>query len=115
MTEIEKIKEWSERGVFEVNGKEFTISKLSHQFRVEVLAMYSQIEPLYLARNLGFLSRQDFQEIMKKIDEKILFDDSTIAKTKDFWDNHQEDYIDYVGTVLRVISFPFYKAKLGIG
>lgn len=112
---LKQLDEWTEDSAFPVNGNVYKISKLSHQFRLEVVAIYSQIEANITTGNYGFLMNKDFKEVMKKVDEKILFDNSQISKLPNHFEEYAEDYLDYVAISLKVISYPFYKRKLSIG
>ena len=112
---LKQLEEWSTKSTFNIGDNEYKISKLSHQFRLEVVAIYSQIEANITMGNYGFLMNKDFKEVMKKVDEKILFDNSQISKLDKHFEDHAEDYLDYVAISLKVISYPFYKRKLRIG
>jgi len=112
---LAQISEWSENGYFEINGRRYEISKLSHQFRLEVVAIYSQIEANLTMGNYGFFMNEDFKKLMRKVDDRILFDGSQISKIPNHFDKYAEDYLDYVSLSLKVISYPFYKNKLNIG
>ena len=111
---IEQLNDWTERSAFDINGREYKLSKLSHQFRLEVVAIYSQIESNLTMGNYGFLMNKDFKDVMKKVDDKILFDNSQISKLPNHFEEYAEDYLDYVAISLKVISYPFYKRKLNI-
>jgi len=111
---LKQIEEWVNNSAFEVNGREYKISKLSHQFRLEVVAIYSQIEANLTMGNYGFLINKEFKDVMKKVDERILFDGSQISKLPNHFEEYAEDYLDYVAISLKVISYPFYKRKLSI-
>lgn len=109
---LKQLEEWHSEGFFVINGREYKISKLSHQFRVEVISIYSQIEAQNVMGNYAFLQREDFKKIMKKVDEKILFDGMQISKLEKHFEEYPEDYLDYVAVSMKVITFPLYKAKL---
>ena len=111
---IEQLEEWYKNGYFEVNGREYKLSKMTHQFRVEVLAVYSEIEPMLLSGNYGFMTEDKFKRIIKKIEDKILFDGMQISKRPQHWEDYEEDYLDFVALSMKIICFPFYKKKLSI-
>ena len=92
-----------------------SFQNLSHQFRLEVLAMYSQIEANITMGNYGFLTEPKFKKLMEKVDEKILFENSQISKLEKHFEKYAEDYIDYIAIGLKVICYPFYKRKLRTG
>lgn len=112
---LKQLDEWNEKGSFEVNGRVYKISKLSHQFRLEVLALYSQIEANITMGNYGFVTEPRFKELMKKVDDKILFENSQVSKLPDHFEKHAEDYMDYIAIGLKVICYPFYRTKLRTG
>lgn len=112
---LKQLDEWTKNSAFTVNDNEYKISKLSHQFRLEVVAIYSQIEANITMGNYGFLMNKDFKDVMKKVDDKILFENSQVSKLPNHFEEHAEDYLDYVAISLKVISYPFYKRKLSIG
>ena len=109
---LNKIKEWHENQGFTINDREYKISPLSHQFRVEVVSLYSQIEAQIIMGNYSFLTREDFKKVMKKVDDFILFDGMQISKLPKHFEDFPEDYLDYVEMTLKAISYPFYKAKM---
>ena len=111
---LKQLDDWTQRSAFDVNGREYKISKLSHQFRLEVVAIYSQIESNLTMGNYGFLINKEFKDIMKKVDDKVLFENSQISKLPNHFEDYAEDYLDYVAISLKVISYPFYKRKLNI-
>jgi len=112
---LKQLEEWHTQGMFTLNDRDYKISKLSHQFRIEVISVYSQIEAQLLTGNYGFLQNEDFKRIMKKVDEKIMFDNMTISKLSNHFEEYPEDYLDYVAISLKVICYPLYKTKLHIG
>ncbi len=99
---------------FTINERVYKISPLSHQFRVEVVSIYSQIEAELLVNNYRCFSDPSFVSIMKKVGERIIFDGSTISKLPNHFEKYSEDYLDYVTMALKVISYPFYRGKLNI-
>jgi len=111
---IKQLEEWNKNGFFEVNGRKYVLSKMTHQFRVEVLAIYSEIEILLLSGNYSFMIEDNFKKIIKKIEDRVLFDGMQISKRPQHWEEYEEDYIDFVTLSMKVICFPFYKKKLAI-
>lgn len=112
---LKRLDEWNEKGSFEVNGRTYKISKLSHQFRLEVLALYSQIEASITMGNYGFITEPRFKDLMKKVDDKILYENSQISKLPNHFEEFAEDYMDYVALGLKVICYPFYRSKIRTG
>lgn len=112
---LKQLEEWHNDSLFVINDREYKISKLSHQFRLEVISIYSQIEPQILTGNYSFLQRDDFKKIIKKVDDKILFEDLQLSKRQNHFEEYPEDYLDYVAISLKVICYPLYRTKLHIG
>jgi len=109
---IKQIETYYQNNYFEVNGRRYELSKLNHQFRVEVLAVYSQIEPALTMENYGFMLNEDFKRVMKKIEDRVLFEGMQISKRPNHWEEYEEDYLDFVALSMKVICYPFYKKKL---
>jgi len=109
---IKQLEEWHKEGYFIVNGRRYELSKMTHQFRVEVLAIFSQIEPALLVGNYGFMLDDAFKKIMQKIEDRVLYEGVQISKRPKHWEEFEEDYIDFVNLSMKVITYPFYKKKL---
>lgn len=111
---LEQLKEWNDNGEFQVNERSYKLTGLSHAFRVEVVSLYSQIEAQIIMGNYAFLQRDDFKKVMSKIDDRVLFNEMQISKLHKHFEEYPEDYLDYIAISMKVISYPFYKAKLSI-
>ena len=109
---LEQIKQWNDNGEFIINDRTYKLTGLSHQFRVEVLSIYSQIEASIIMGNYKFLQDNEFKKIMTKVDDRVLFDGMQLSKLPKHFEEYPEDYLDYVAVSLKVICFPFYKTKL---
>lgn len=109
---LEQLKEWNDSGEFIINDRAYKLTGLSHQFRVEVLSIYSQIEVNIITGNYAFLQRDDFKKVMAKVDDRVLFDGMQLSKLPKHFEEYAEDYLDYIAVSLKVICYPFYKAKL---
>ena len=109
---LEQLKQWNDSGEFIINDRTYKLTGLSHQFRVEVLSIYSQIEANIFIGNYQFLQRDDFKKVMAKVDDRILFDGMQLSKLPKHFEEHAEDYLDYIAVSLKVICYPFYSKKL---
>ncbi len=109
---LEQIKQYSNSGEFSINDRTYKLTGLSHQFRVEVLSIYSQIEASIIMGNYQFLQRDDFKKVMTKVDDRVLFDGMQLSKLPKHFEEYAEDYLDYIAVSLKVIVFPFYQTKL---
>ena len=111
---LEQIKQWNDNGEFSINGQEYKLSGLSHQFRVEVLSIYSQIEASIIMGNYKFLQDNEFKKTFDKVCDRIMVDNMQLSKLPKWFEEHPEDYLDFVAISLKVICFPFYSRKLNI-
>ena len=109
---LEQSKQWNNEGEFLINDRTYKLTGLSHQFRVEVLSIYSQIEANIIMGNYAFLNRDDFKKVMTKVDDRVLFDGMQLSKLPKHFEEYAEDYLDYIAVSLKVIVFPFYQTKL---
>ena len=109
---LEQIKQWNNEGEFLINDRTYKLTGLSHQFRVEVLSIYSQIEANLIMGNYRFLQDNEFKKVMTKIEDRVLFDGMQLSKLPKHFEEYAEDYLDYIAVSLKVIVFPFYQTKL---
>jgi len=109
---LEQIKQWNDNGEFVINDRTYKLTGLSHQFRVEVLSIYSQIEANIIMGNYQFLQRDDFKKVMTKVDDRVLYDGMQLSKLPKHFEEYAEDYLDYIAISMKVIVYPFYCKKL---
>lgn len=113
--ELEKIndqyRQWHNDKKFVIQDKEFEINKLSHSFRLEVVAIYGELEAPMIMGNFSFILDSKFKSIFSKIEDNVLFEGIQISKIKDFWEDNEYLYLDFIQIVLRLIVFPFYDKK----
>ena len=64
---LEQIKQWNNSGEFLINDRTYKLTGLSHQFRVEVLSIYSQIEANIIMGNYKFLQDNEFKKTFDKV------------------------------------------------
>jgi hypothetical protein len=111
---LEELEKMHSEKSFTINDREYKITKLTHQFRLQVIAVYSKIEAKMTMMDYSFVIDKNFTDLMKKVDERILFEDALISKIPNHFDTYEEDYLDYVAVSLKVICYPLYKTKLHI-
>ena len=111
---LEELEKMHSEKSFTINDREYKITKLTHQFRLQVIAVYSKIEAKMTMMDYSFVIDKNFTDLMKKVDERILFEDALISKIPNHFDTYEEDYLDYVAVSLKVICFPLYRTKLHI-
>lgn len=107
----EQYRQWHNSKKFIVQDKEFELNKLTHSFRLEVLAMYGELEAPMLMGNYNFILDNKFKKIFAKVEDNILLDGVQISKIPDFWENNEYLYLDFISIALRLIVFPFYDKK----
>ena len=105
---LEQIKQWNNEGEFIINDRTYKLTGLSHQFRVEVLSIYSQIEANIIMGNYQFLQRDDFKKVMVKVDDRVLFDGMQLSKLPKHFDEYPQNFRDFIATSLKVIVAPLY-------
>lgn len=108
---LDQYEDWHIAKIFDIEGKEFKLSQMNHEFRVKVYATYSQIETNMILGNYGFLEDTKFKALFKEVENKVLFDDMLISKIPNFWDDNEEIYLSFIQTSLRLICYPFFRLK----
>lgn len=104
----EMIRSVYEDGKAEINGRFYVLHKMKHKQRRKVFAFYSKVAPKVKQGDLSFLDSPEFEEVESVINNAVTIDDSLLAKIEDrHWDEHPEDYIPFISTMLPVISYPF--------
>lgn len=107
---LDVIKECFDDGAIEVNGNNYILSKsINHLKRLKVFGYLSEIQHDLTNGNMSFLGTDKHQVIEKLINKVVIFNDMTIDKLPNHWNEHEEDYIIFFTTVLMVISYPFLK------
>ena len=109
---LEQIKQWNNEGEFLINDRTYKLTGLSHQFRVEVLSIYSQIEANIIMGNYKFLQDNEFKKVMTKVDDRVLYDGMQLSKLPKHFEDFAEDYLDYIAVSLKVIVYPLYQTKV---
>lgn len=107
----EQYREWHKNKSFTVQDTEFTLAKLNHSFRLEVLAVYGELEAPMLMGNYNFIQDAKFKKLFAKVEDNVLLDDMQISKIPDFWENNEHLYLDFIQIAFRLIVFPFYDKK----
>lgn len=107
------IKAVADEGVATINGRDYEIKKFNHVDRCTVFAFYSRISPKVQAGDFSFLTDPEFAKVMKIIEDRVTFDDMQISKMKNHWDEYPEDYLQFISTMLAVVSYPFMRAAVG--
>lgn len=107
------IKAVADDGVATINDRDYEIKKFNHVDRTTVFAFYSRIGNQIKAGDFSFLTDDQFSKVMKIIEDRVIFDGMQISKMKNHWDEYPEDYLQFVSTMLAVVSYPFMRAAVG--
>jgi hypothetical protein len=110
---LEMIKAVVDDGCAEINGREYKFSRTVHKKRRKVFAFYTKVASQIESGNFGFLDSDEWDSIESLIADIVLFDGMQLSKQEDHWEKYPEDYMSFIGTVLPVISFPFFGASGG--
>lgn len=108
---LEQLSTWHEQGFFEINERKYSVTKLTHQLRIEALSIFAKVETMQLVGDLGYLVDPKYKEIARKIEEKITFDGAKLSTLPNHWEQYPEDFILYGMISLKVICYPFYQIK----
>lgn len=107
------IKAVADDGVATINDRDYEIKKFNHVDRTTVFAFYSRIGNQIKAGDFSFLTDDQFSKVMKIIEDRVIFDGMQISKMRNHWDEYPEDYLQFVSTMLAVVSYPFMRAAVG--
>lgn len=105
---LELLKEWNNNGEFIVKDTTYKLTNQSHQFRAEVLSIYSQIEANIIMGNYQFLQRDDYKKVMAKVEERVLFEGMQLSKLPKHFEEYPQNFRDFIATSLKVIVAPLY-------
>lgn len=98
-------------GEIEVNGRVYEILGMRHQKRLEVFAFYSEHGKQIAEGNFQSFVGQQFNHISKVMFEVVTFNGDQLSKLPDHWDKYPEDFLQVVGTLLGVMSYPFIRGS----
>ena len=96
-----------------INGRDYVFTKFKHEQRRKVFAFLTSIVEQLEKRDMSFLDTARFKEIEQIMCERITLDDMQISKIKDHWEEHPEDYLQFVTVGMQVIAHPFTAAVAG--
>ena len=102
-----------EDGTAEINGRDYTFTKMRHKARRSVFAFYTTVANEVNSGSLGFLDSPRFEVIEGVINDHVLFDNELLSKRPDHWDQYPSDYVKFISIALAVISYPFTEGSAG--
>lgn len=104
---LSQIKAVVDDGFAEINGRKYTLTKLTHNQRLSVFSYTTSVKEQLQAGNFLFMSTPEFKRVMSIMEKVVLFEDSGIDTLKDHWEKYPEDFVIFVSTFMSVISYPF--------
>jgi len=110
--QMDMIKAVYEDGEAEINGRKYTICKLTHQKRLRVFAYFTEVQSNMERNSMGFMGTPQWAEIEKLICENVMFDGDLLVRRKGHFDDYPEDYIMFAVTMMGVFSYPFLRGSL---
>lgn len=96
-----------------INGRDYEIKAFNHVDRCAVFAFYSSIASKVQGGDFSFLTDPEFSKVMKIIEDRVTFDGMQVSKMRKHWDEYPEDYLQFISTMLAVVSYPFMRAAVG--
>lgn len=100
-------------GEAEINERKYTFTVMSFNERRTVFAYTSKIMNMLASNDLSFVDTKEFKDIERDIIYKRITVDGVALSKKNVVQEHPEDYILFVTTVLQVISYPFLRGPSG--
>lgn len=105
---LEMIKAVYDDGKAEINGIEYTFTKMTHKNRRSVCAYYTTVAPALQSGQFGFMDTPEFERIEKIISDHILVDGSQLTKVAEtHWSDHPENYLMFISSAMGAMSYPF--------
>lgn len=89
-------------GFMEINGRKYVFTKTNHKKRLRVFGFATR-HPKNLLEPIG---TQEWDDLEALICSLVTFEDSTISKLPNHWDEHPEDYTKFMATAVAVICYP---------
>lgn len=110
---LEMVKAVHDDGIATINGTDYKLTKLNHKIRRKIWAFYSSHAPTIQAGNFGFMDSSEWDSIETLLNDITLDGEGMqLSKIANYWDDHAEDYLQFVATMLPVICYPFLKGGL---
>ena len=98
-------------GVAEINGRSYTMLKMTHKQRRKVFAFYTSVVPQIQAKDMSFLESPAFESVEEIVNNVVTIENSLLSKLGDaHWEAHPSDYVTFISVILPAISYPFFPA-----
>lgn len=104
------LKEINDSGFYVINGRSYEIMTFTHGKRVKIWAYFTSVTVLVEAGNYSFMDSDKFKEIEFILFENIVFEKNKLSAAH--FEKYPMDYINFITTMLGVISYPFFSESL---
>lgn len=96
-----------------INGRDYEITSVTHKNRRKVFAFYSKVGESIGRGDFSFMDTDEWDVVEKTIENIVLFNGCLLSKSAGHWEEHPQDYITFVATMLVAISYPFFQGGNG--
>lgn len=111
--DVKEIKEIFESGKLKTaSGSVYQFHPMTHVKRRKVFAFFTKVGRAMEAGDFSFLDTKEWFEVEELISEFVTLDGMQLSKLPSHWEEHPEDYLEFVGKALGAISFPFLRGGL---
>lgn len=97
-----------------INGRDYKLTAFNHRKRRKIFAFYTKYAADLQRGDFSFLDTADWDEIERLLNDATLAgpDQVQISKQPNYWDEHADDFLQFVGTMLPVACYPFLSGSL---
>lgn len=101
-----------EAGEVEINGRVYAFTKVRHEKRVEVFALFSSVGSQLSVGDFSCITTPNFKHVQKIMFDAITFDGDLLSRLPNHFEDYPEDYIELIGTSMGVMSYPFLRGGI---
>jgi hypothetical protein len=105
----EQIKESYEDGFAEINGRKYSFGKVNHKTRLKIFGFAQSIMGDMSRGNMSFMGSDEYSKIEDIIFANVTFDNSSLSKLPNHFEEYGADYILFVSSAIGVFTYPFMK------
>lgn len=110
---IAQMKAVCEDGIATINGRDYTLTAMTHSERVKVFSFYASPSNTAAINSFEFLDDPKYKEVEKVMFNRINYNDMQLSKLPQHFEEYPEDYIILISTAMGAMSFPFMRAGIG--
>lgn len=104
---IEQVRAVYEEGSATINGREYTLGRMTHKQRRKVFAFFSKVQEDMNQGSYWWLESSEFEDVESIINNHVLYNGEKIANLDTHWELYPQDYMMFVTTMLGAMSYPF--------